>query len=342
MNVGRILSRAWQITWRHKILWIYGILLALCGAGTATASPRPGIQYTLDQSDLKLFHRHFPWFRYGPGPLEELPFWDWRAFAGGIALIAIILLFVALVLAAVRVLVRYTSLGALVHMVDEVEETDDTTFKAGLEHGWRNLLKLLAIDILISLAGMLLFVVIGFITLIGMIVAIGPAIALAQAGAARALAILWAILAGLGVLALLALLTVAVSAPLTMVREYSYRFGILQHLAVFDAIGQAYQLLRERLRSSILVWLVMVGISLVLGLLIAPLAMVITMAAAGGTWLALGKSTGIPVLGLVFALPFVLLVLLLVGLASGIFNVFSSGVWTLTYRELTQTAVKGS
>ncbi|MGC9359815.1 MAG: hypothetical protein ACP5G7_05475 [Anaerolineae bacterium] len=338
MNVGRILNRAWQITWRHKILWIYGILLALCGAGASSVSPRPGVQYTLSQSDLQLFQRRFPWLPHWPGPLNGLRFWDWQAFAGGVALIAVILLVVAIV----RVLVRYTSLGALIQMVDEVEETDDTTFKAGIEHGWRNLLKLFAIDILTSLAGLVLFLVIGLVTVIGLAIAVGPAIALAQAGIARTLAILWAILAGLGIIALSLLLTVAVSAPLTVVREYSYRFGVLQHLSVFDAIGQAYQLLRERPRSSILVWLVMVAISLVLGLLIAPLAMVITMAAAGGTWLTLGRGTGLPILGLVIAAPIVLLVLLLVGLANGIFNVFGSGVWTLTYRELYQTPVKGS
>jgi len=342
MNVGRILSRAWQITWRHKILWIYGLLLALCGAGASSVSPRPGVQYTLDQSDLQLFQRRFPWLPYGPGPLDGLRFWDWRAFAGGVALIAAILLVVALVVAIMRVLVRYTSLGALVHMVDEVEETGDSTFKAGLQHGWHNLLKLFAIDLLIGLAGLLLFLVIGIVAVIGLGIAIGPAIALAQAGAARALAILWAISAGLGIVALLVLLTVAVSAPLTMVREYSYRFGVLQHLSVFDAIGRAYELLRERLRSSLLVWLVMVGISLVLGLLIAPLAMVITMAAAGGTWLTFGRGTGLPALGILVAIPIVLFILLLLGLASGIFNVFSSGVWTLTYRELSQTPVKGS
>lgn len=32
MNFGEILSRAWKIIWKHKVLWIFGIL-AGCGRG---------------------------------------------------------------------------------------------------------------------------------------------------------------------------------------------------------------------------------------------------------------------------------------------------------------------
>ena len=31
-NFGEILSRAWQIVWKHKVLWVFGIL-AGCGRG---------------------------------------------------------------------------------------------------------------------------------------------------------------------------------------------------------------------------------------------------------------------------------------------------------------------
>ena len=32
-DIGKILSRAWQILWKYKVLWIFGLLLALSGAG---------------------------------------------------------------------------------------------------------------------------------------------------------------------------------------------------------------------------------------------------------------------------------------------------------------------
>ncbi|MGZ9167228.1 MAG: hypothetical protein ACXW4U_18815, partial [Anaerolineales bacterium] len=31
-NFGEVLTRAWQIIWKHKVLWVFGIL-ASCGRG---------------------------------------------------------------------------------------------------------------------------------------------------------------------------------------------------------------------------------------------------------------------------------------------------------------------
>ena len=37
MNIGEILSRAWKIVWKHKILWLFGIL-ASCGQASGSSS----------------------------------------------------------------------------------------------------------------------------------------------------------------------------------------------------------------------------------------------------------------------------------------------------------------
>lgn len=37
MNIGDILSRAWKIVWKHKILWLFGIL-ASCGQASGSSS----------------------------------------------------------------------------------------------------------------------------------------------------------------------------------------------------------------------------------------------------------------------------------------------------------------
>lgn len=34
MNFGDVLSKAWQIVWKHKVLWIFGILAGLLGSGS--------------------------------------------------------------------------------------------------------------------------------------------------------------------------------------------------------------------------------------------------------------------------------------------------------------------
>src|SRR3990172_7740353 len=38
MDIGGVLSRAWQIIWRHKVLWIFGILASCGGNANGGAS----------------------------------------------------------------------------------------------------------------------------------------------------------------------------------------------------------------------------------------------------------------------------------------------------------------
>jgi hypothetical protein len=45
MNYASILSRAWQISWKHKSLWVFG-LLASCGAQTGYASSAINFAFT--------------------------------------------------------------------------------------------------------------------------------------------------------------------------------------------------------------------------------------------------------------------------------------------------------
>ena len=40
MDYGSVLSRAWQLTWRHKVLWIFGLLAGLSSAGNGGANAR--------------------------------------------------------------------------------------------------------------------------------------------------------------------------------------------------------------------------------------------------------------------------------------------------------------
>jgi len=38
MDYGNVLSRAWQIIWKHKVLWIFGILAAATAEAVAAAA----------------------------------------------------------------------------------------------------------------------------------------------------------------------------------------------------------------------------------------------------------------------------------------------------------------
>ena len=49
MNVGEILSRAWKIIWRHKVLWIFGILAGCVNGGSGGSG---NMQYRGGQEDI--------------------------------------------------------------------------------------------------------------------------------------------------------------------------------------------------------------------------------------------------------------------------------------------------
>ncbi len=47
MDFGEVLSSSWKIVWKHKILWIFGIL-AGCSRGSGSGSANSGSNYTAD------------------------------------------------------------------------------------------------------------------------------------------------------------------------------------------------------------------------------------------------------------------------------------------------------
>lgn len=50
MDIGEALSRAWQIVWKHKVLWIFGILAGCAGGGGGSGGSNSG--YRMDGNNL--------------------------------------------------------------------------------------------------------------------------------------------------------------------------------------------------------------------------------------------------------------------------------------------------
>ena len=42
INIGKILKRSWHILWNYRVLWIFGILLALTTGGSGSGSSNSG------------------------------------------------------------------------------------------------------------------------------------------------------------------------------------------------------------------------------------------------------------------------------------------------------------
>ena len=59
-NFGEILTRAWKITWKYKVLWIFGILASCSqGGGGGGGGGNTGFQTGISDQNLPPALRHF-------------------------------------------------------------------------------------------------------------------------------------------------------------------------------------------------------------------------------------------------------------------------------------------
>jgi hypothetical protein len=250
------------------------------------------------------------------GPSDQLrPEW----------VLGIVLFVIALVLAIAIVAIVLTNIsrGALIGMVGQVEETGETSVRSGWRIGSSRFWSLLGIDLVTVIP-----IIIAAIALI--IVALLPLVlGLGQRESLTALGILLTVLLMLGVVGLL----IVAGVVLGILREFAYRQCVLEGKGALDSIRGGYRMARQNLRHVGVVWLLLVGIDLAVGIVAIPLALVVfgLAAAPAAAIYAASKAIG-PALvaGILIAIPGALLLALL----GGVHLVFRSTTWTLAYREL--------
>ncbi len=324
MDYGAIIKRSVELTWRNRLLWVFGILVAIF-AGGAGGNAGQGLQYTFNQQDMERWRRTMP---YGMLPWRQLA-------AVGVGLIIVLVLLV-LVWIVVRVIVGYTSEGALVAAADDLDRGRKPTFREAFSRGWQRFLRLFAQDVIIGLIAFVvaLIVLLAYAIVAGLILAPGIVAVAANGAISRTLGIIWLVLLGIVVFVGFVLVVAAIAAAQTVVRAYALRASVLKLEGVFDALGSAWALLRARLRQSLAMWLWMALISLGIALVFLPIALLVgvLLAAPAAGLFALSRSPVLPALLLV---PLLGLLALVMVWFSGLLAAFKSTVWTLTYNELT-------
>jgi hypothetical protein len=296
MDYGAVLSRAWEITWRWKVLWILGFLAAL-GNGITTGNS----SYTTDTSDWGYtFHR--PWI---PPRIIAL-----------LIGIACLILIIGIALWVLSVIAR----GGLIAGVQQVEDEGATTFGQAWRAGTSRFWTLFGISFLAAIP-VLILIVLGIIALVATLA--GSSAGFSRP--ARGVGIAGAILCGGG----LCCGTVLLAIVLAQIRIYAERAAILEDLGWIAAFKRGWEILKENLGPTIVLWLIFLAIGLVfavgvIGGLAAVLAPFIAIFSRlePGFWLAIPICLG----GLLGTLVFALL--------SSIVETFSSATWTLAYREL--------
>ena len=327
-----ILKRALKITWHNRALWVFGVLLALTGGGSAGGfrgynfGGGPGRSGGSDWSGKHPFN-----FADGPfHPDAFIPSW------GTIAGIVAIVLFVITILVIVSTIIRYLSENALIKMVDLVEVTGETgTVGEGFRKGWsRPAFRMFLINLVIGIPTAIAAI---FLIMFGL----SPLLLFLLGGTgAQVLAVVLTI----GLMLLVIGVLIIAGIVLGLLTRLAFREVALGDKGVFDAIRDAYWLIRRNLSDVGLIWLLMLAVGIGWGLVMIPVVLLLLVLAGvlGGIPAALVHTltqsigltiaVGVPIGFLTLFVPLIFL--------GGLYAVFVSSVWTLTYRELIAKEVR--
>jgi hypothetical protein len=296
MEYMAILKRAWEITWRHRALWLFGFFLALVSGGGGGGGGR-GAQYTMSSGDLAQPSR--------------------------LLAIMVALAIAALVLIVVGIVIVPLSKAALIGMVREVEETGDTTMRRGWRIGWSRFLPVLAVDLVIGVPAAIAAL---------LLIAVGLSPLALLLFEKRVLTVV-AIAATVPLMLLVVGLLSVGGVVLSVVRELAHRQCVLGGKGALDSIRSGYRLGRENLRQAGVLWLVLFGIDLAVGIAAIPLIL-LAIAVAVLPAIVIYAATEALAPALMVGVPLSVIGMLISALLTGVYQVFRSTVWTLAYREL--------
>lgn len=326
MEYGKFIRRAWEITWKYKFLWIFGIAIAFCRAGGGGGSNFN-------------FNRNISWQnnRFEPfmNPANPVAQTIERFISSGLVwlFIGVLIVLIVLFFFIGMAVVAYAR-GSLIRSVNLLENGEAVNFRRAWEEGKKSFRRLLAMEIGINIPGLLVGVgiVIAVILLIwNLIVKGGMAYGADQSAFFRAL--LTIAPAFVIVICSLACIAFLIQILVAIFEVFGSRAIALEDLPVIAALTRGWKIFLANLAPAIILALILFGISIVIGFVIGlPLAlllggfMVVMVGMghlAGSAWFVF-----IPVIVLV-----IFIVAVLASFIRGVYLVFAETLWTLAYRD---------
>ncbi|NIS80240.1 MAG: hypothetical protein GTO14_08530 [Anaerolineales bacterium] len=294
MDISAIFKRAWEITWKHKGLWLLGILANCSGGGSQGSSNISRLpEYDVGGGEFPQIER---W-------LQSIPEETWIAIGIAIFCGVILLAFIFWVLATIG------NSGLIAGF--QIAETGGTVtlanaFQLGISYFW----KLLVIQFILGLASLLVIVpvIIGGILMTVLTLGIG-------------------LICLIPLICLLFPLGIAISIY-TLLTQIAL---IVEELDIAAAFRRAWEVFGSNLGQVIVMGLILgiggfvVGLILAIPLVLMALPFIVGLIVGTDTSSLAGLSATI--LGILLYLPFLLV-------AGGIMRTFITGSWTLTYRDL--------
>lgn len=308
MNYGEVLSRAWQIIWKYKVLWIFGILAGLGsgGGGSGSGGGGSGANYRFDGNRFRLPFENNQYF------LQRLELWienNWWVF---IVLAVLALVFFAVII----VLSTFGRIGLARGTWQADEGKEKLTFGALFAESSAYFWRVLGLNILIFLA---------WIVLVLALVVPSTVIAALTAGIA---------LVCLGPLfILLCCLLIPVSWAVSVVVEQAIVAITCENRSLIDGLKRGWEIFRANLGPAAIMFLIL-GIGGGIARFIIAIPFFFTLLPLIGTAVIDGGRAWMT--GGIITLVLFCLYLPVAIVLNGIVTTYTGAAWTLTFRRLTR------
>ena len=307
MDYGEIITRAWNITWNNKFLWVLGFLAALTSIGSNSNS----IQNSYNESDFA-----------NPQMAAQM----------GALIFGLMCVF--MIIGIVLWLLSVAARGGLIDGVNRIDDGETVTlgeaFSAGTSAIWRLIGVYFLAYLPLMIAGILM-AILAFMT-IGGAVAMETLIQNPDEAAG-------AIAGSMGLLGLCMCLFICIIIPISIVlsfiAEFAARATVIQKMRITESLSQGWTIFKANLGPIILLALILfvigIGVSFALGIVMVPLSLIVfapmitslfrdgTMGGMSIGW-TIGGSLCLGIVGAAFM---------------SVVQTWTSAIWTLAYKEFT-------
>jgi len=315
MDYGSLIGQAWRLTWRHRFLWVLGLFAPSTVGSCSTGGGGSGFQFNADD-----FRRLPPDLQ---GQLYDLGNWL-TANAGTIIALAIAAAVLFLLLGLVLLVISTIAQGGVAMATADLAlgrpSALGPAFRAGLHLFWRYL-------------GLLL-IMIGLFILLVLLVAAGVILAMLAINTAGGVA--HTVLVGIAglVAVVLFLLAIPLFIAVSIAVAFAQRAMAVEDVGPIDGLRAGFRLIRQRVGTSILVWLVNVALSIGGGLAVL-VGIVVLLVPLGVMGIALFVIAGMSTVVVIYGVAAVVALMIAGWILGSIANIFFWNYWTLVYLNFT-------
>jgi hypothetical protein len=303
INYSSILTKAWTITWKFKILWIFGFLAMLGGSGSGVSSSGPQASYNFRGSETSTAQVPPEWRNF-TDQLSTVPLNTWIDIAVGVVCCLFLLVVACWVLSII-------GRGGLIGGIVKADASGSIKFREAWGTGLRYFWRLLVIRLLRIVVGLLVAIV---VFLPGVFLGI--------------------ITCGLGFIPLFcgAIVIGALIALWFLLMDYAV---VVENQGIGEAVGRAWTILRDNIGPAVIFYLIQfavsLGVAFVLVILVSPAAVLIFLSVLPLVTHAGALNVAMLVAGLILLVLF----MLVSALVNSVYTVWQAAVWTFAYQAFT-------